>query len=98
MRKIRMQVKLLPTKNLERRGYGIYSGYIRRTQKALKTKHKILSESSVQELPKRLVPHKVAYSPTLCVAIDDMFFARCNREVSMPGRVFCDICQPKGTR
>lgn len=98
MRVIRMKTKLLPTVNLARRGAGQLCSYLAKQKRALRVRHQIASVSSILSAPKRLVPHKVAYSPTLCLATDDLFHARCNRPVSMSGRVFCDVCQPRKER
>jgi hypothetical protein len=99
MRKLRMNVKLLPTVDLARRGAGQYCSYLARQKRVLKHQHQIASVPTFPTvLPKRLVPHKVAYSPTLCIAVDDLFHAQCNRPVSIPGRVFCDLCQPRKER
>ena len=102
LRKIRAQAKAarLPEKNMERRGYGILSGYMRRQQKSLRNGNAVHVAGTSYAVPvaNRVLSHKETYAQTLCLARDDMFKARCNRPVPLGGTIFCSICEPKKER
>lgn len=99
MRAQRKKVTLAPTVNLARQGAGKFCSYLAKQKRALRTVHKISSAApAVVMATGRLLSHKKTYTPTLCIAVDDTFHARCNRPVPLGGTIFCAVCQPGKSR
>jgi hypothetical protein len=85
-------------------GSRTYRNYMRRRRKAVvasflkRNRRAPLVCAVPQPTAKRLVSEKVANSPVLCIDMDSLFHARCNRPVSRTAGVFCDVCQPRKER
>jgi hypothetical protein len=107
MRVIRMKVQLAPTVNLARRGAGQFCSYMAKQQRSLRMAVPVKQTTTVPAIAiaprqlkgtRRLIRRKVVHSPTLCLAMDEIFHARCNRAVPIGHSVFCAVCQPRKER